>query len=327
MNNQNGQNGQQGQGYPAQPGQPQQGQQPVGHPAQPQQPGFQSAGQGQQWQPQPGQPNQYGQQPGQQWQQPQYGQQPNGQWQPQQGQPIPAQKKTSVMAIVGLILAIFALITCWIPFLNNLTIIPVVLGLVLGIVAIFCTGKNKKKKGRGIAIAAVIISVISFAGIMATQSAYVDALNGPNASSVEKADSGSSSASSSDSSNKAESSSDSDASNLKIGDTVTLEDGLKVKVSQVKSKSVYGNKYKAVKVTYTNGSDDTIQFGPSDWEYEDKNGSLEYAEYSLSDDELSSGSLKPGGKKEGWVYFKTNAKKACFMGTMFDDEPKATWTL
>lgn len=323
MDNQNGQHGQQGQGYPSQPhqgqgypAQPQQGQQPVGHPGQPQA--------GQQWRPQPGQ---YAQQPNQQWQQPQYGQPGQQQWNPQQGQPIPVQKKTSVMAIVGLILAIFALITCWIPFLNNLTIVPVLIALVLGIIAIFCTGKNKKKKGRGIAIAAVVIAVISFAGILATQSAYVDALDGPNASSVEKADSSSSTATSSDSSSKADDSSDSDASNLKIGDTVTLEDGVKVKVSQVKSKSVYGNKYKAVKVSYTNGSDDTIQFGTSDWTYEDKNGSLEYAEWSGSDDELSSGSLKPGGKKEGWVYFKTNAKKACYMGTMFDDEPKASWKL
>lgn len=314
MNNQNGQNGQQGQGYPAQPGQPQQ-------------PGFQPTGQGQQWQPQFGQSNQYGQQPGQQWQQTQYGQQPNGQWNPQQGQPIPAQKKTSIAAIVGLIFAIFALITCWIPLFNNLTIVPAFIAFVLGIVAIVGTGKNKKKKGRGLAIATVVIAVLSFAGILGTQSAYQAALEGPKASSVEQSASSSSSSDSSKSSDSQEASSDADASKLKIGDAVTLEDGLKVKVSQVKSKSVYGNKFKAVKVTYTNGSDDTIQFGTSDWEYEDKNGSLEYSEFSGADDELSSGSLKPGGKKEGWVYFKTNAKKACYMGDMFGSEPKATWNL
>lgn len=88
---------------------------------------------------------------------------------------IPPSK--SGMAIAGFVLGIIALLTSFLPIINNLSFVLAVLGLVFGIIGFVGISKGKKS-GKGMAIAAIVICVISGAVVLATQSAYSDALNG-----------------------------------------------------------------------------------------------------------------------------------------------------
>lgn len=169
------------------------------------------------------------------------------------------------------------------------------------------------------AIATIVVSLIACGGVLSSQSAYDDALDGPSASSVSQA--GSSDPS------KTDSDETSDANKLSIGDTLTLEDGLKVTVNETKKVSQYGSSYVGIRVTYKNTGDATASYNFYDWKGEDKDGALEEPEYTSFDNELSSGDLKPGGKKTAWVYLPKASKKACYFSSTFADEPVGSWVL
>lgn len=84
----------------------------------------------------------------------------------------------SAWAIVAFVVAILALLTSPIPILNNITgfvICPI--ALILGVIALFTTGRGKAR-GRGFGIASIIISVVSFVVVLASQALYSSALEG-----------------------------------------------------------------------------------------------------------------------------------------------------
>lgn len=120
--------------------------------------------------------------------QPQYAQ-PQPQYAPQtqpqfaQQQPpmqhphMQLQKATSGMAITALVLGIIGVVLSWIPIVNNLAAVLGVIGVVFGVIAIVKTGPNGKKKGRGLAIAGTILSVLAFVFTLGTQALYGKALD------------------------------------------------------------------------------------------------------------------------------------------------------
>lgn len=92
-------------------------------------------------------------------------------------------KSKSAMAIAGFVLGCVALLTSFIPIVNNLSFVLALLGLIFAIVGLVGVVKGKKS-GKGLAIAALAICVVSGAVVLATQSAYSAALDAANPSST-----------------------------------------------------------------------------------------------------------------------------------------------
>lgn len=83
---------------------------------------------------------------------------------------------TSAMAITGLIVGIVGLLGSAIPILNNIAFFIALLGLIFGIVGLVGVMRGKRK-GKGLAIAAVVISVIAIVVVLTTQSLYSAAID------------------------------------------------------------------------------------------------------------------------------------------------------
>ena len=94
--------------------------------------------------------------------------------------PAPAASATkapkSIAAIVGLILGITALVLSAMPIINNFAFILGVVGLIFGIVGVVGT-RDKKKSGKGMAVASVIIAALACVIVLASQAVYSAALD------------------------------------------------------------------------------------------------------------------------------------------------------
>lgn len=84
-------------------------------------------------------------------------------------------KPTSVGAIVGLVLGILALVSSWIPIVNNLSFLIAAIGLVFSAVGTAGAVRGKKS-GKGLAIAALVLNVAAVIVVLALQSAWSAAL-------------------------------------------------------------------------------------------------------------------------------------------------------
>ena len=85
-------------------------------------------------------------------------------------------KPTSTAAIVGLVLGILAIVTSWIPIVNNLSFMVGAIGLVFSIVGVVGTVRGTKG-GKGLAIAALVVNVLSLVIVLGLQSAWSAALS------------------------------------------------------------------------------------------------------------------------------------------------------
>lgn len=94
--------------------------------------------------------------------------------------PAPAASATkapkSIAAIVGLILGIIALVLSAMPIINNFAFILGVVALIFGIVGVVGT-RDKKKLGKGMAVASVIIAALACVIVLASQAVYSAALD------------------------------------------------------------------------------------------------------------------------------------------------------
>lgn len=98
----------------------------------------------------------------------------------------PTQPKTA-MGITSLVLGIIALLTSFIPIVNNGSAVLGVLGVIFGVVGLISCARGKRT-GKGIAIAALVVNIVAFAIVLGTQSMFVaafdEATSGPAATSV-----------------------------------------------------------------------------------------------------------------------------------------------
>ena len=85
-------------------------------------------------------------------------------------------KPTSTAAIVGLVLGILAIVTSWIPIVNNLSFMIGGIGLVFSIVGVIGTVRGTKG-GKGLAIAALVVNALSLVIVLGLQSAWSAALS------------------------------------------------------------------------------------------------------------------------------------------------------
>ena len=99
---------------------------------------------------------------------------------PQTSQPRGAQLSVpgrSGLAIASLVLGIIAIITSLLPIVNNLSFLLAILGVIFGIIGLVGISRGKKR-GKGMAIAVLIINVVSFVLVLGSQTLYGQAING-----------------------------------------------------------------------------------------------------------------------------------------------------
>jgi hypothetical protein len=82
------------------------------------------------------------------------------------------EKGTSGLAIAALVLGIIAVVLSWVPIVNNFAAFLAVIGLVFGIIGIVKTGAKGRKKGRGLAIAGTVLSIVAIIVTFGTQAFY-----------------------------------------------------------------------------------------------------------------------------------------------------------
>ena len=80
------------------------------------------------------------------------------------------QKPVTVSGIVSTVFGGIALLTSFIPIINNV-------GAVLGIIAVMGTRANGKKSGRALAVVGLVISVVSVAIVLALQAQWAAMLS------------------------------------------------------------------------------------------------------------------------------------------------------
>lgn len=83
---------------------------------------------------------------------------------------------TSAMAITGFVIGLVALLTSFMPIINNFSFILGLLALIFSIVGLVGCARGKKK-GKGLAIAALLISIISCVIVIWSQSVYSAAID------------------------------------------------------------------------------------------------------------------------------------------------------
>jgi hypothetical protein len=80
------------------------------------------------------------------------------------------------LAMTALGVAIVSLLLCWIPIVNNAVFFLGLIGLVLAVIA-YRRARKGKSEGRGMAFAAILISILSVVGVLATQAFYGSVLD------------------------------------------------------------------------------------------------------------------------------------------------------
>ncbi len=87
---------------------------------------------------------------------------------------VPASR--SGMAVTGLVLGVIALATSFLPIVNNLSFVLAGVGVVFAIVGVVATRRGKKR-GKGMAVASVVLNVAALAIVLATQSMFSAAID------------------------------------------------------------------------------------------------------------------------------------------------------
>lgn len=87
------------------------------------------------------------------------------------------EKSITVSGILSVVFGGIALLTSFVPIINNGSAVMGLVGLILGIVAVIATRANGKKSGRVLAVVGLVISVASIVIVLALQSAWAAALS------------------------------------------------------------------------------------------------------------------------------------------------------
>ena len=243
---------------------------------------------------------------------------------------------TSGTAIAGLVLGILAAVSSWMPIINNFSFVLALVGAVLAIVGVAGTLRGKKA-GKGLAIAALIVNVVAIAIVLGTQSAMSaaidEATSGPDVAGVTAQGDAGADADASDAEKDApadDAPEQAVSTDLAVGTTVDLENGLSVTVDSVETglTNFDGSAIVGVHVTYANNGEETASYNTYDWKGQDADGAQEYATYySEATDDLGSGTLAAGGTKSGTLYFEDGTTKALYFGSIVESEPTASWVI
>ncbi len=257
------------------------------------------------------------------------------------------QAGTSGLAITALVLSILAITTSFLPIINNGSFFVGLIGFVFAVVGLAATGK-KGKKGRGLAIAGLVLSIMAVIIVIVTQSMFSAAIDSaseslqhgstPVASTSNTGVSGNSAASagaqssgSAAPSGASASSSAADYSSMALGESVTLQNGLSITVNSVERglKSYSGDPITGVSVTYVNNGTSNLSFNAFDWRSQDSNGVINTETFYMdAKNQLNSGNLAPGGSVSGNVYFEGDIVKVLYYeNSFFQNDSSIGWVL
>lgn len=164
-------------------------------------------------------------------------------------------KGKSGLGIAGLILGIIAILTSFIPIVNNISFFIALVGLILSIIGMVGVSKGKTS-GKGLTIAALVLNILSLIIVLATQALFTavldEATNTTSDSIVASSSSSSESGESSSAVTPATSSSaSSQSSTAKYAVTI---DGCK------QTQDYAGKPAIVVSYTWTNNSDSATNF-------------------------------------------------------------------
>jgi hypothetical protein len=102
--------------------------------------------------------------------------------------PVPPAKSNAGrgLGVAALVIAIVALLLCWVPIVNNFAAFLGFVALVLGVFSVVIAAKRRGSKGMG--IASSIIAIVAIVMVFVTQAAYVKAIDGVAAAIEDSAD-------------------------------------------------------------------------------------------------------------------------------------------
>lgn len=266
-----------------------------------------------------------------------------------------APKQTSGLAIAGLVLAILAAATSFLPIINNLSFFIALIGAALALVA-YLGARRGKHTATGMSLAGLIVSIVSIAIVLVTQAAYSAALSSV-ADSLKTDDTPvatTETPSPADTAAPAEDTpapseetpapaeetpaepapaeeppAEQDLSALAVGQAVTYDSGLSVSVVGVeRGLTKYdGSPVTCITVTYTNAGSGNESFNALDWKGEDANGvQRTYTFVTDGTNELHSGSLAPGGTVTGNIYLEGDITRAIYVENFWSDK-QVGWVL
>ena len=235
----------------------------------------------------------------------------------------------SVLAIVGLVLAIIALLVSFVPIVNNGAFVLGLVGAVFAIVGIAQTGKGKRR-GRGTAVAGLIVAILALVIVLVTQSMYSAAIDSVT-NGAQPTDASSSSAAPAASTDAVSSSASSaDYSNMAPGQSVDLDNGLSVSVDKVEAglSNYDGSKVTQVTVTYKNNGSSNASFNAFDWKASDANGAQrDETYYASQENALNSGTLSAGGTVTGTIAFEGDITKVYYYSSIVQSDSNIAWAV
>ena len=236
------------------------------------------------------------------------------------------QPSKSGLGIAGFVLGIIALATSFLPIINNFSALLAAIGFVLALIGTIACVKGRKS-GKGLSIAGVVMNVIAFVVVLATQSMYSsaidDAFSGISVAPQPATEQLATTAPASD--DAAES-----GQAAATGNSITLKNGLVLKVDGVVTglQSYDGKPITQVRVTYQNNGNNQASFNPYDWKAEDAQGAQRsQAFYTDGDNELHSGTLAAGGTVSGNLYFEGDVVKVLYENAFLGRGSDVSWNI
>lgn len=243
-------------------------------------------------------------------------------------------QKNSAMGITGLVLGLIAIALAWIPFINVISIFLGFLGFIFALVGVVATVR-KRRMGKGIAIGGLVVSLVSLWLASATGGLFWAVLAGAAASSSNSHAAVSTSAPAAQQAQEDnKGAAQAAAGDLKLGQSVTLKNGLVITVQETKSLTGYSKQsVEAVKVSYQNQGKEKINLLSGTWKAQDKdgaetNGTAYLGDHSSDYPMLSSvDSIAAGGKASGYLFYSHKVSQLNYYGDVFSDKPSASWKL
>ena len=255
--------------------------------------------------------------------------------QPQQF-PVEA-ASSSGLAITALVLGCVSIATSFIPIVNYGSFVLAIIGMIFAIAGIVAT-RERRKKGRGMAVAGLLLGIASIGIVIAAQSYYgmvLDqvqqriedgtlpvAVSVPNGTSTGIAEPGKPNGGQGEAAAP-----QGDYSAMKPGQTATLENGLSITVNSITpgQKALDGSAITVVNVTYVNGGSSNESFNSLDWRAEDENGVIRNMTIMSGVESLGSGSLAPSGTISGNVSFEGDIAKVYYYGSALQSDSQICW--
>lgn len=269
-------------------------------------------------------------------------------------QDVSGAQSRSGLAIAGMIIGIVSLVCSPIPIVNNFIFFVAIVGLILSIIGFRGVAKKPAQKGKGMAIAGIILSAVAMVLVLASQAFYgavLDEVSDQLNESAASYSSGSATAytqsasfsadagddsdlpatgSSSDSAEKGAASAVGATQDLALGAEAAFSDGTTVTVVAVMPglANFDGSPVTCVTVQYTNEGSANIIFNPYDWKAQDPQGAQRSQTYYVDEESpLHAGEVTPGGTVTGNLYFDEPIAKIVYSPSLFSSDGDVSWVV